>query len=89
MRAATRPAYGLPGRLTTQRPPGISASDWGYVLLQDVFEGLFGVFEEVQLHEDAETDDLAQLHADLIAAIVDSDPKRAAPRKRCRHCSYQ
>ena len=48
-------------------------------LLQDVYEGLLGVFEEVQLHDVmGDTDDLAQLHADLIEAIVDRDPERAA-----------
>jgi DNA-binding FadR family transcriptional regulator len=48
-------------------------------LLEDVYEGLLGVFEEVQLHDVAgESDDLAQLHADLIDAIVDGDPDRAA-----------
>ncbi|GAB2602396.1 GntR family transcriptional regulator [Paractinoplanes abujensis] len=48
-------------------------------LLQDVYEGLLGVFEEVQLHDVAgATDDLAQLHADLVAAIVAADPDRAA-----------
>lgn len=48
-------------------------------LLEDVYEGLLGVFEEVQLHDVAgETDDLAQLHSDLVEAIVDGDPDRAA-----------
>ena len=48
-------------------------------LLQDVYEGLLGVFEEVQLHDVAgETDVLAQLHADLVEAIVDGDSERAA-----------
>jgi DNA-binding FadR family transcriptional regulator len=48
-------------------------------LLQDVYEGLLDVFEEVQLHDvTGETDDLAQLHADLVEAIVDGDPARAA-----------
>lgn len=48
-------------------------------LLQDVYEGLLGVFEEVQLHDvTGESDDLAQLHADLIEAIVAGDPDRAA-----------
>ncbi|MCO8271658.1 FCD domain-containing protein [Actinoplanes sp. TRM 88003] len=48
-------------------------------LLEDVYEGLLGVFEEVQLHDVAgDTDDLAQLHADLVDAIVTSDPDRAA-----------
>ncbi|WP_250033882.1 FadR/GntR family transcriptional regulator [Paractinoplanes maris] len=48
-------------------------------LLEDVYEGLLGVFEEVQLHDVAgDTDDLAQLHTDLVTAIVDSDPDRAA-----------
>ena len=48
-------------------------------LLEDVYEGLIGVFEEVQLHDVAgETDDLAQLHADLVEAIVGGDPERAA-----------
>lgn len=48
-------------------------------LLQDVYEGLLGVFEEVQLHDVAgETDVLAQLHADLVDAIVDGDSERAA-----------
>jgi DNA-binding FadR family transcriptional regulator len=48
-------------------------------MLQDVYEGLLGVFEEVQLHDVAgETDALAQLHADLVEAIVDRDPERAA-----------
>ena len=48
-------------------------------LLEDVYEGLLGVFEEVQLHDVAgDTDDLAPLHADLVAAIVDGDPDRAA-----------
>jgi DNA-binding FadR family transcriptional regulator len=47
-------------------------------LLQDVYEGLLGVFEEVQLHDVAgETDVLAQLHADLVEAIVDGDSERA------------
>ena len=48
-------------------------------LLGDVYEGLLEVFEEVQLHDVAgETDDLAQLHTDLVEAIVDGDPERAA-----------
>ena len=48
-------------------------------LLQDVYVGLLGVFEEVQLHDvTGETDDLAQLHADLVEAIADRDPERAA-----------
>jgi DNA-binding FadR family transcriptional regulator len=48
-------------------------------LLQDVYEGLLGVFEEVQLHDVAgETDVLAQLHADLVEAIADGDSERAA-----------
>ena len=48
-------------------------------LLQDVYEGLLAVFEEVQLHDVAgEADVLAQLHADLVDAIVDGDPERAA-----------
>jgi DNA-binding FadR family transcriptional regulator len=48
-------------------------------LLEDVYEGLLGVFEEVQLHDVAgETDDLAQLHADLIEAIVAGEADRAA-----------
>ncbi|MBM2620759.1 FadR family transcriptional regulator [Actinoplanes sp. LDG1-06] len=48
-------------------------------LLGDVYEGLLEVFEEVQLHDVAgETDDLAQLHADLVDAIVAGDPERAA-----------
>ena len=48
-------------------------------LLEDVYEGLLGVFEEVQLHDVAgDTDDLAQLHADLVDAIVAGDPDRAA-----------
>ncbi|MBL7253053.1 FadR/GntR family transcriptional regulator [Paractinoplanes lichenicola] len=48
-------------------------------LLQDVYEGLLGVFEEVQLHDVAgDTDDLAQLHADLVEAITTGDPDRAA-----------
>ena len=48
-------------------------------LLEEVYEGLLGVFEEVQLHDVAgETDDLAQLHAELVEAIVDGDPERAA-----------
>ncbi|WP_127503955.1 FadR/GntR family transcriptional regulator [Actinoplanes solisilvae] len=48
-------------------------------LLEDVYEGLIDVFEEVQLHDVAgETDDLAQLHTDLVDAIVGGDPERAA-----------
>jgi DNA-binding FadR family transcriptional regulator len=48
-------------------------------LLQDVYEGLLGVFEEVQLHDVAgETDTLAQLHTDLVEAIVAGDSDRAA-----------
>jgi DNA-binding FadR family transcriptional regulator len=48
-------------------------------LMQDVYDGLLGVFEEVQLHDVAgETDDLAQLHADLVDAIVEGDSERAA-----------
>ena len=48
-------------------------------LMQDVYEGLLGVFEEVQLHDVAgEKDDLAQLHTDLVEAIVAGDPDRAA-----------
>jgi DNA-binding FadR family transcriptional regulator len=48
-------------------------------LMQDVYDGLLSVFEEVQLHDVAgETDALAQLHADLVEAIVDGDPERAA-----------
>jgi DNA-binding FadR family transcriptional regulator len=48
-------------------------------LLEDVYEGLIGVFEEVQLHDVAgETDELAQLHADLVEAIIDGDAERAA-----------
>ncbi|MGK5683705.1 FadR/GntR family transcriptional regulator [Actinoplanes sp. URMC 104] len=48
-------------------------------LLQEVYEGLLGVFEEVQLHDvTGGTDDLARLHADLVEAIVDGDPGRAA-----------
>jgi DNA-binding FadR family transcriptional regulator len=48
-------------------------------LMQEVYEGLLAVFEEVQLHDVAgETDDLAPLHADLVEAIVDGDPERAA-----------
>ena len=48
-------------------------------LLQEVYEGLLGVFEEVQLPDVAgTTDDLAHLHADLVEAIVDGDPGRAA-----------
>ena len=48
-------------------------------LMQEVYEGLLGVFEEVQLHDVAgETDALAQLHTDLVKAIVDGDSDRAA-----------
>ncbi|GID28731.1 FadR/GntR family transcriptional regulator [Paractinoplanes brasiliensis] len=48
-------------------------------LLQDVYEGLLGVFEEVQLHDvTGETDHLAQLHTDLVDAISAADPARAA-----------
>jgi DNA-binding FadR family transcriptional regulator len=48
-------------------------------LMEEVYEGLLGVFQEVQLPDVAsETDDLARLHADLVAAIVDRDPERAA-----------
>lgn len=48
-------------------------------LLQDVYEGLLGVFEEVQLHDVAgETDDLAELHAELVDAIIGGDSERAA-----------
>ncbi|MBU2668047.1 FCD domain-containing protein [Actinoplanes bogorensis] len=51
----------------------------GNALMLDVYEGLLDVFEEVALHDVAgETDDLAQLHADLVEAIVDGDPERAA-----------
>lgn len=48
-------------------------------LMQEVYEGLLGVFEEVQLDDVAgATDDLARLHADLVEAIADGDPERAA-----------
>jgi DNA-binding FadR family transcriptional regulator len=48
-------------------------------LLEEVYEGLLGVFEEVLVDDVAgETDDLAGLHADLVEAIVGRDPERAA-----------
>ncbi|GAA1643355.1 FadR/GntR family transcriptional regulator [Actinoplanes couchii] len=48
-------------------------------LLEEVYDGLLGMFEEVQLHDVAgDTDDLAQLHADLIGAIVARDATAAA-----------
>ena len=48
-------------------------------LLQDVYQGLIDVFEEVQLHDvTGGTDHLGQLHADLVEAIVDGSPERAA-----------
>ncbi|NMO53372.1 FadR family transcriptional regulator [Actinoplanes sp. TBRC 11911] len=48
-------------------------------LMQEVYDGLLEVFEEVQLHDVAgAADDLARLHTDLVEAIVDGDPERAA-----------
>ena len=51
----------------------------GNGLLAEVYEGLLTVFEEV-LDDDVQgaTDDLAELHDQLVAAISDRDPDRAA-----------
>ncbi|MFQ1002687.1 FadR/GntR family transcriptional regulator [Modestobacter sp. SSW1-42] len=51
----------------------------GNELLAEVYEGLLTVFEVV-LDDDVRgvTDDLAQLHEELVAAVTDRDPERAA-----------
>ena len=51
----------------------------GNGLLAEVYEGLLTVFEEV-LDDDVHgaTDDLAGLHDQLVAAVTDRDPDRAA-----------
>jgi len=51
----------------------------GNPLLVEVYEGLLGVFEVV-LDEDVQggTDDLAQLHDQLVEAVTDRDPERAS-----------
>ncbi|GAB4079397.1 FadR family transcriptional regulator [Modestobacter muralis] len=51
----------------------------GNVLLAEVYEGLLTVFEVV-LDDDVQgaTDDLAELHDQLVAAVADRDPDRAA-----------
>ena len=51
----------------------------GNALLTEVYEGLLTVFEVV-LDDDVQgaTDDLAELHDQLVAAVTDRDPDRAA-----------
>lgn len=51
----------------------------GNALLAEVYEGLLTVFEVV-LDDDVQgaTDDLAALHDQLVAAVTDQDPDRAA-----------